>query len=455
LVRVIRASRRGLRQSLRLSLVGIGCLVCLAQPALAQPAIEADGPAASAADVESSAAQAPPATALDIQASIESLADAGQYDDALALKDQLLATTEAESGPESAALAEAHILIATIYRESGDFSSAEDEMLTAIDVYEASDGPLSATLIEPFLVLGDNYSEAGDYSAALSAYYEARQIGRRNYGLLNESQLAIIDAMTEADEKLGQLEEAKELQIEAMTIVERRYGETSPEGIDAQYKYALWLRSQGFYEDERRLYFLIERAIDKEFGGDPLMKVRLLRTRADSFRRSNSADATGLNGLRQAIDIITNMTEPQPLLMAEVLVDIGDWNVEFTRTRAIGDEYLQAWELLGSIENGEALREEWFGPLYVVDMPPLSRRDLTTDPAAPSGYVIVYFTVDTSGRTRDIEITESVPAGFKDAAVLRVIRDGRFRPRIVDGQYEAARRAYRFGFQYRLPANDD
>ena len=394
------------------------------------------------------------ATALDIQARIELLADAGQYDEALALKDQLFATTEAESGAESAALAEAHILIATIYRQAGNFSSAEDEMLLAIDVYEASDGPMSASLIEPFLELGDNYSAAADYAAALSAYYEARQIGRRNYGLLNESQLAIIDAMTAANQKLGQTEEAQELQVEAMTIIERRYGETSLEGIDAQYKYALWLRGQGLYDEERRLYFLIERTIDREYGGDPLMKIRALRTRADSYRRSNTADATGLAGLREAVEIAEAMPDPPPLLMAELLVDIGDWNVEFTRTRAIGDEYLQAWQLLGSIENGEELRDEWFGKLVVVDQRTITGRNLTNDPDAPAGHVVVFFIVDTSGRTRDIEIMESVPPGLEDAAVIRIIRDSRFRPGITDGEYTAVRRGQSFGFHYRPPDDD-
>jgi TonB family protein len=178
------------------------------------------------------------------------------------------------------------------------------------------------------------------------------------------------------------------------------------------------------------------------------MIVRLLRERAASYRQADIGDPLGLAGLYDAMNYLEEMTDPPPLLIAQVLTDIGDWLVEFSRTGSIGETYVQAWQLLGLVENGQELRRRWFEELHEVEMSSLSRRGLTTDPSDPEGFVVVYFTVDSGGRTRDIEVTESSPPGFKDSAVIRLMREARFRPRIADGELVSTRRAYRFEFRY-------
>jgi TonB family protein len=149
------------------------------------------------------------------------------------------------------------------------------------------------------------------------------------------------------------------------------------------------------------------------------------------------------------------MPEPPPLLMAEVLVEMGDWQVRYARSRIPSDYYVRAWDLLGQTENSADLRRLWFDELVQIDMPNLSKRGLTEDTNAPAGFVVVYFTVDVTGHTQAIEITDSEPPGLKDSAVLQVIRNARFRPRIVDGEIVAVRRGYRFPFHYLPPVVDE
>lgn len=394
---------------------------------------------------------AAPADWFETRLAIEEASDAGDYAAAAALGDRLLELAAAEFGPNSQQVAEAHLLLARVHRRDKDYEAAEKEILSAIDTYEAGDGPLSPELIDPYLDLGDNYGAAGDYASALSAYGAARNIGRRNFGLLNEDQIQIIDAMSDAAEKLDQIDEAKELQLEAVTLVERNHGETSLAAIDADYKYASWLRDHRLFQDERRIYFEIERTISQHYAGDPLMTVRVLRARAASFRAEDNGESVGLGGLRDAVSLLEKMPDPPTLLLAQVYLEIGDWNVEFNRGGALGDDYLKAWQLLGTLVNGDELRRQWFDDLIVVEMSALSRRGLTTDEDAPMGYVIVYFTVEASGRTTDVEVTDSHPPGFKDSAVLQLIRNARFRPRIVDGEFIPMRRAYRFEFRYEPP----
>jgi tetratricopeptide (TPR) repeat protein len=409
---------------------------------------EAGQDPAVAANAEPAIGRPAPENWFETRVLIEDLMDAGDFAAAEALGPRLLELAEQEFGPESVGLAEAHLFLANTQKDAGNFRAAETNIMAAIDIYVSREGPLSPVLIDPFLNLGENYDEAGDYANAISAYGEARTIGRRNFGLLNTDQIEIIDVMTAAAERLGQLEEARELQLEALTLIERNHDENSIEAIDARYKFASWLREQRLFDEERRMYSEILRIIERHHDEDPLLTARALRARAMSFREQDNAEGTGLSGLRNAVESLVELPEPPALLIAELYLEIGDWNVEFSRTGALGDDYTLAWSWLGSLPNGDELRREWFEPLTVVEIDPVSSRGLSTDPDAPRGYVEIYFTVDRSGRARDIEITDSYPPGFKDGAFLRQYQRGRFRPRVEDGEIVSVRRARRaeFGF---------
>jgi len=394
-----------------------------------------------------------PATWFETRIAIEELAESGDFEAALALREHLLALAAAQFGEDSPEVAEAHLLIADVHRQNKEYALAEVAILDAIDVYESSFGPLSPELIEPYIDLGQNYGEAGDFASALTSYGEARTIGRRHFGLLNEDQIPIIDYMSDAAEELGQQEEAAQLQLEALVIVERNHSESSLEAIEAKYRYAAWLRDHQRDEEALQFYYEIEEVIGDHYDNDPLMMVRLLRERSRSSMVQGGDTGFGMqrSSLANALEILEGMPEPPPQLMAEVLVELGDWQVRYGGNRMPSDHYVRAWTLLGELENGQELRREWFDELVRIEMPRLSQRNLTDDPEAPAGHVVVYFTVDASGHTRDIEITDSEPPGLKDSAVLAVIRSARFRPRVTDGEIVAVRRGYRFPFRYVPP----
>lgn len=398
-----------------------------------------------------------PTTWFETRIAIEELTEAGDFEAALALREHLLDLAAAQFGEDATEVAEAHLLIADVHRQNGQFALAEVAILEAIEVYEKSFGPLSPELIEPYLDLGHNYGEAGDFASALTSYGEARTIGRRHFGLLNEDQIPIIDYMSEAAEELGQDEEAAQLQLESLIIVERNHTEASIEAIDAKYRYADWLRAHGRYEEAQQFYYEIEKIIGDHFDNDPLMMVRMLRERSRGTSYQSGDPNIGLqrSSLIGALEILEGMPEPQPELMAEVLVELGDWQVRYSGTRVPSNYYVRAWTLLGQVENGAELRRQWFDELVQLDMSRLSQRGLTNDAEAPAGHVVVYFTVDSSGHTQDIEITESEPPGLKDNAVLTVMRTARFRPRVTDGEIVAVRRGYRFPFRYILPGTEE
>jgi tetratricopeptide (TPR) repeat protein len=394
-------------------------------------------------------------TRFEAEIELRRLIAAGQHAEAAKIGEQWVPLTEAEFGPQSLEAAEAYATLAAVQSKLGDYTTAENNYLHALSVYREVAGSFTEALIEPLLGLGDNYQSSGQYTNAVAAYNEARTVSRRVYGLQNEGQVEMLDRLTETHDRMNQPIEAHERQLEALQLVTRNHGASSPETLEAIYKYALWLRGAHRYTEEREQYFRAERLIIENYGENSVMLVRPLRERAISFRVQAAATPQGIGGLRDALAILEAEANPDPLMLAEVLRDIGDWDVAFNRIGTEGTEYLRSWALLGNVPNGEELRESWYGGIETVLSAPLSPRSLSNDPSAPRGHVLVRFDIDAFGRSANVTVVASDPPGLKDEAVARHIRESRFRPNIVDGELVTTRnRALDVVFRYAPDAPD-
>lgn len=378
-------------------------------------------------------------TRFEAEIEMRRLAEAERHADAAAIGAQLVPLTEAEFGPESIEAAAAYRALADAQSMVGEHQAAEASYLRALAIYRRVEGSFSSVLIDPLLGLGDSYHKDGQFANAISAYSEARTVSRRADGLLNERQIEILDRMTASFERLDQLTEAHTQQLEALRLIERIYPAASPEAFEAIYKYGRWLRGVHRYNEEREQYFRAERLIRDAYGADSLLLVRPWRERAISFRVQGAAASQGISGLRDAQAIVESQPTPDPLMLAEVLRDIGDWQVAFGRIGTDGADYQRSWQLLASVPNGEELRTDWYAGIEFVFNAPLSRRGLSDDPQAPRGRVLVRFDIDEFGRSENVVVIASEPVGLKDEAVSRHIRQSRFRPNIVDGRVVTAR----------------
>ena len=329
----------------------------------------------------------------------------------------------------------------------------EPSLLASIDRVRESQGAYSVQAIEPLVALADLYQRAGDHIAALSMYAEARVVHRRVFGLLSEGEIAILDAMTASLESVHRIDEAHERQRAALELAERNRGQHSLELLPALYKYATWLRSHGGHALERLQYQRIRWIVEEHYGEDSIHMVRPLLDIANSYREQRLPSNLGMQALRRALEILESRRAGDPLAIAKTLRDIGDWHAAFQGGGAKGDEYLRAWELLGRIESGEALRAQWFQrPRCVLCEPPNAAGTVSEQARerAEAGFVLVEFDVDTRGRAHNIHVVESHPAGFKDESVVQAIGRSRFRPQIVDGELAPAAdvaRRYTFLFE--------
>ena len=392
------------------------------------------------------------AARLESQIMLTDLIDEELYDEAVVVAQRIVDLTEQELG-ESLDLGIVLSNLAIVQRRAELFEESEENFIRAIDMIRAVEGNFNDAVINPLIGLGINYQQRGDSIQAMSIFEEARTVNRRVHGLMNEGQIDILDHMSNVMIDMQRYAEADRLQVDALQLRERIYGEDSMEILPAIYKFARWLRSAYRFQEERDQYSRAMGIIrENEMEMSPAM-IRVLRETGNSFRVQKYPEGRGISALRRALEIAEAQEQPDDLTIAEILVDIGDWNTAFSKVGPTGDEYRRAWELLGEVENGDQLRYDWFyEPDYVLRENPSNRGiHNSSEPGVLPGYVLVRFDVEASGRTTNVRVVESVPPGLKDDSTARAINRSRFRPRMIDGEIVASTGHARNFTYYYLP----
>jgi len=387
---------------------------------------------------------------LEVELSMRDLVAEERYAEAIPYAEQLVELVEEEVGT-SLDLGVALSNLAMLQRRVELFDVSEQNFLRAIDVIREVDGTFTDAVINPMIGLGLNYQARGDALEAEAVFEEARTVSRRVNGLMNPQQIDILDHLSNTMIAMERYEEADEFQMTALQLQERIHGLDTMELLPAIYKFARWLRSSYRYHEERLQYTRAMDIIRANAGPEDIALVRALSETGNSFRIQKYPEGRGISALRRALEIAQAQTEPDTRMLAELLIDVGDWNTAFSKVGPSGEEYIQAWNLLGELENGDALRDRWFDdPRYVLRENPSNRGiGSPSEPGALPGHVLITFDVDTMGRTRNVVVVEAVPPGLKDDSTARAINRSRFRPRIVDGEIVWARgMARNFTFHY-------
>lgn len=435
-------------------------LTTAAQEAEAPAGIMEDAEASVPDEQASASTEAPPEipsetqlTRLETQIVFLDLVEERRFEEALPYAEAMVELTEEEFGSPSAELATALTNLGFIQRGLRNYDESNEALISAIDIHRELEGPFSPATITPLVSMGANYDATREYFQALSIFEEARTVNRRAYGLLNPDQIDIVYRIASTLANMRRYEEAHQQHQDALRLMERFHGSDSLEILPYLYRYAEWLASGFQFEGARNQYLRAMDLITELDGPESGLLVRPLRELGNTFRLQKVAEGRGIGALRRALEVAEAQAEPDNLELARVLRDIGDWYTAFTRVGASGEEYLRAWELLGSVEGGEELRREWFDDGdgdYVLREFPSSRGVVDADePGAVEGYVRMTFDVNVNGKPLNVNVLESDPPGFKDATMRRAISRSRFRPRIVDGEIVYAPGLIRnFSFHY-------
>ncbi len=387
---------------------------------------------------------------LEAELELKNLIDAEQFLDAVPIAEEIVLITEDEFGI-SKDLALTLNNLGLIKNKAKLFNESEEDFLRSIEILRDIEGFYSESTIIPLIGLGISNQNRNNYYEAISIFNEARSVSRRVYGLLNENQLQIMRHLSNVMVEMENYEEADKVELEAFRMMERVHGSETMSLLPGLYRYADWLRRSYRFDEARIFYSRAIAIITKNEGEQNKALIKPLLEIASSYRDQKLQEGRGVGALKTALEIAENQENIDTLTVVDILISIGDWYTAFNRINNNRAEYTQAWDLLGTIEKAEELRNERFNePRYVLRENPTSR-GLTepTDPEAEPGKVLIMFDVSETGRASNIEIVESIPPGLKDASAIRAIRRSRFRPRIIDGEIVSTEKVIRsFSFYY-------
>jgi TonB family protein len=330
--------------------------------------------------------------------------------------------------------------IGLVYRNLGRHPEALTALNRALHINRVNHGLHSLDqipILEQIIATNDALS---DWSALDQNYHFLYWIYRRNYGADNPRLLPVLDRIgfwhlntfsrSQFPDAFGHLLSAVTMFQNAIAIIEASYGPYDQRQLNPllgiilvnfQLKTALQSSYMGltdpdFFDANSRMY-------DERNVRDFLI--------ADAYRRGKSA-------LEKVMDIYEKNPEFKPVNHGMALIQMGDWNLLFDRRSTANKFYTMAYAKLaaGGLSAGE-INRIFEQPRSLPALPvPLQEQNESETPANEASYVLAKFDVTKSGRTKNIEIVESMPVDNEllQQRALDTIRETRFRPRLEDGQ---------------------
>jgi TonB family protein len=367
----------------------------------------------------------------------------GLYRQAAVAATRALWLARINHGDESIEAALAQINLANAQARSGDHEAAVDSYERSIRRIEAMEGIVSPRLVVPLTGLGVSNNALGFYDRGLAAYHRALRLHHVESGLYNEDQMPIRDGLSETYMALGDLSDAEFQQEVQVTIMQQEYGNNIEKVLPPMFKLADWYKRTNQPAKEAYQYQTVARLVQNHADKNSPDQIEALRKLSDVYRRMNMPNES-LRLLKRSVRLNAEAEEPDPLLAADIQVQLGDFYNLFGSRREARRYYLAAWNALDELGEQEVLLEEYFGAPVNLEGPPLPdvypansatvQRYLQQPNLFLDGYVTAKFDVNADGRVKDVRIIESEPSSLIDKKVSRALARQHYRPRIVDGK---------------------
>lgn len=416
---------------------------------------------------------------------LQSLVDAGNYQDALPLARTVVDLTETFD-PLHEELPTAYNNLGVVQFRLGDVAAAEKSFTTALNMLERTESISSRRLISPLAGLGAVYAANGQPARAADALDRAIAISRRASGLFNLQQLDLVEALIEAYDQLGNLEGIDRERRYALQIVQQAYGADDPRTVPSMARLAEWYERMGQFavarlywdmaaqissqEDEgrneatinaligiartHRLQYVYDPTsltlppiiIDPTSGNvEPVDERQRVRRISYGVERAQGIkpDEVGERAALKAIEILDSTSQPPRALLVGALMELGDWYVTVHRPDHAISYYQRAWPLLSdSLAAGEPNPLLQPRPLTYVPPAAASRSRGSARGPVVSSPLEFSLTVTASGETADVTLVNDASEN-RALQIRRALGRARFSPRFENGQ-PVATEGYRF-----------
>ena len=377
----------------------------------------------------------------------------GLLDEAENVAKRIIELSIRVSGATSTETAKALSNLGLIQHRNENYSAAEQNFQSSVEIIEDNEDQLSALLVNPLKGLGASQLANGRPDLAARTYRRAVHVTHVNEGPHNLDQIEILEALSEAQLRLGAVEQARNSQDIIYALNLRYHNENAMEMVPSLLRRARWQRRTGHIHDERATYRRVIRIIEAVEGKNstsliqPLMKLGESYFYVDTSESPTFQTATIASGemyFKRAVRIAEEQSEPSWQSIASAKLALGDYyNFRADQGRA-RKTYRDAWELLSADESRHAFRREALESIYVLNADAMPNYIGSAKPGdreegnqeLREGRITMSYNINTRGRVSELKLVEATPEEFDEIRrmIRRELRTRVYRPRFEDSE---------------------
>ena len=329
--------------------------------------------------------------------------------------------------------------LGSTYYMVGEYELAQEIFKECIQLIELNRNIISPELSSPLYGIALTLNQFGQYDYAIKVLERALRINHVNNGLYNLDQIKIHDSLTESYIGIKDVEKANHHQSFQVFISKKYFGIDNPQVDESLDKLSNWYKRTGQVYSEREIHKELLNRQESRMDGDIATLIETYKNLSFSHRREGIDIFQSVNPLKEAIEVIDLMENPNLNLKFEVLLDLGDTYISFGRIQSAKKAYLECWML---INENQALREtiedRFSQPVRVRNvripksypLPPIGEEIGETIP----GSISLRYDVDLNGQTINIEVIESTPEDIIDREAIKAINRVVYRPRYINAE---------------------
>jgi tetratricopeptide (TPR) repeat protein len=352
-----------------------------------------------------------------------------------------------------------------------DYAGAAASYRQSLELLESTQGISSRRLVVPLAGLGAVYAAQDEHQVAAELYDRAIAVSRRAEGLFNLQQLPLLKQAADSRYAIDDFPGAEREYMYAVKIAEQNYGYGDPRTIPPLLELGAFYEGLRQFIPARMMYLRARDAALKASPGYSPEAVKSLTGIARTYRMQYAmdpdsldgqqparddvmgemfgkppleprappaaGDRAGLKAAQTALEMLSGAPNPPPDLMAQTLIELGDWYQSTSRPALSMPYYSKAAGILDAQVAADPLAGHPLrAPRMVVYRPPASAsRRLST----PPGQFVVRKTVFSLavtdvGEPQDITIVSTDMNEDQVGLTRRALAKAIYSPRFAEGQ---------------------
>lgn len=450
----------------RIMIPALAAMLLAAQQAAAETTVS-ESPVEASADTVVAAQPAPTQDPrMEAYDQFRTFYETKRFDEALPFAKRVVELSEADPERDSELPIAYNNLGATQF-QLGDYAAAAESYGKSLEILESTQGISSRRMIVPLAGLGAVYAALDQHPLAVELMERALAVSRRSEGLFNLAQLPLIEQMATSYLAVKDFVGAERQYLYALRVAEQNYGYADARTLPALLQLATFYESLREFMAARNMYLRGRDIAAMESGGFNPLAIQCLvgiarthrlqytldpqslegqigpkeETTAEFFdnvyRESRvpppGPDRTGLKAVQSALELLRAASDPPKQLLADTLIELGDWFQSSSRPVDALPYYAEAAAIF---ETDPVLGNPLIIPRSVVYRPPLSA---TLSPRAlPGQYVLrkveFRFLVTATGELLDIEVVSTDMSEWQLSQSKRALSRAIYSPRFEGGK---------------------